>query len=294
MPNATVNQGVRIEYETIGERGARPLLLIKGVGQQMITWSDDFCRLLAQAGHYVIRFDHRDVGLSSRFDQAKTPELAEAIVAVARGETVTPPYTLDDMVGDALGLLDALGIDRAHVCGMSMGGTLAQLLAISHPERLLSLTLIMSGSGSPDAPPVRPDALALLAAPPPSERPAYIEHHLKVFRALSGPGFPFDEAAHRDLAGRLFDRGFYPQGMTRHFLALLSQGDRKPALAHVKLPSLVIHGQDDPLVPVEAGQDLARSIPGAEILIIPGMGHDLPRQAWPAVVEAITKNTSKA
>jgi pimeloyl-ACP methyl ester carboxylesterase len=292
MANVKAN-GIQIEYETFGEAGSKPLLLVKGIGQQMITWSDEFCSLLAQAGHYVIRFDHRDVGLSSKLENEKTPELAEIVAAVARGEKIKPPYTLDDMAADAIGLLDALGIKKAHVCGMSMGGAIAQILAISYPSRLLSLTLMMTSTGNPDVPPAKPEAMAALLAPPPDQRQAYIEHHVKTFRVIGSPKFTFNEEYHRQLAGRLFDRSFYPVGMTRHFQALLSQENRKPALAKVKLPTLIIHGAADPLVPVEAGKDSAESIPGSEILIIEGMGHDLPREVWPAVVEAMTKNTTK-
>jgi len=292
MANVKVN-GIQIEYDTFGEVGSRPLLMIKGIGQQMITWSDDFCSLLAQAGHYVIRFDHRDVGLSSKLENEKTPELAEIVGAVARGEKINPPYTLDDMAADAIGLLDALNIAKAHVCGMSMGGAIAQILAISYPSRLLSLTLMMTSTGNPDVPPAKPEAMAALLAPPPDQRQAYIEHHVKTFRVIGSTKFTFNEEYHRQLAGRLFDRSFYPVGMTRHFLALLSQENRNPALAKVKLPTLIIHGADDPLVPVEAGKDAAKVIPGSEILIIEGMGHDLPREVWPAVGEAMTKNTAK-
>jgi pimeloyl-ACP methyl ester carboxylesterase len=294
MPNVKVN-GIQIEYDTFGEAGSKPLLMVKGIGQQMITWSDDFCSLLAQAGHYVIRYDHRDVGLSSKLENEKTPELAEIIATVARGEKIKPPYTLDDMAADAIGLLDALNIAKAHVCGMSMGGAIAQILAISYPSRLLSLTLMMTSTGNPDVPPAKPEAMAALFSmvTAPNQREAYIEYLLPAFRTIGSPGFPFNEEYFRKLLGRLFDRSFYPVGMIRQYLALLSQENRNPALAKVKLPTLIVHGADDPLVPVEAGKEAAKVIPGSEILIIEGMGHDLPREVWPAVVEAMTKNTTK-
>lgn len=293
MPNVKVN-GMQIEYETFGDKRSKPLLMIKGIGQQMITWSDEFCSLLARNGHYFIRYDHRDVGLSSKLDNEKTPELSEIRAAVARGEKIIPSYTLDDMAKDSIGLLDALNIDKAHICGMSMGGTIAQILAISYPDRILSLTLMMTGSGNPDLPPAKPEAMAALLSPPASQRQEYIENHLKTFRIIGSPKFAFNEEYHRQLAGRLFDRSFYPVGMNRHFLAVLSQSNRKPALAKVKVPTLVIHGANDILVPVEAGKELAEVIPGAELLIIEGMGHDLPKEVWPSVVEAITKNTNRA
>jgi len=292
MPNVKV-KGIQIEYDTFGEAGSRPLLMIKGVGQQMITWSDDFCSLLAKAGHYVIRFDHRDVGLSSKLENEKTPELAEFVAALARGEKIKPPYTLDDMAADAIGLLDALGIDKANVCGMSMGGYIAEILAISYPSRLLSLTLMMTSTGNPDIPPAKPEAMAAILAPQPDQRQAYIEHHVKTFRTLGSPKFTFNEGYHRQLAGKLFDRSFYPVGMTRHLMAVLSQENRKPALGGLKIPALIIHGVADPLVPVEGGKDAAEAIPGSETLFIEGMGHDLPAEVWPAVVEAMTKNTAK-
>jgi pimeloyl-ACP methyl ester carboxylesterase len=292
MPNVKVN-GIQIEYDTFGEVGSKPLLMIKGVGQQMITWSEDFCSLLAQAGHYVIRYDHRDVGLSSKLENEKTPELAEIVTAVAQGQKIKPPYTLDDMAADSIGLLDALGIEKAHVCGMSMGSAIAQVLTISYPSRVLSLTLMMTSTGNPDVPSTKPEGLAAILAPQPDQREAYIDHHLKTFRILSSPKFPFNEEKHRQLAGRLFDRSYYPVGMNRHFLAVLAQENRKPALAGLKIPALIIHGAADPLVPVEAGKDAAEAIPGSELLIIEGMGHDLPAEVWPAVVEAMSKNTAK-
>ncbi|MEW6187133.1 MAG: alpha/beta hydrolase [Thermodesulfobacteriota bacterium] len=292
MPNVTAN-GIQVEYETFGETQGKPLLLIKGIQQQLITWPEDFCSMLAKAGHFVIRFDHRDVGLSTKFENEKTPELAEIVAAFTRGEKIKSPYTLDDMAADTVGLLEALGIEKAHVCGMSMGGAIAQVLTLNYPSRVLSLTLMMTGTGNPDVPGTKPEALAAILAPQPDQREAYIEHHLKTFRILSSPKFTFNEEKHRQLAGKLFDRSYYPVGMNRHFLAVLSQENRKPALKNLKIPALVIHGADDPLVPVEAGRDAAEAIPDSELLIIEGMGHDLPFEVWPTIVEAITNNTNK-
>jgi len=212
-----------------------------------------------------------------------------------QGKTVTAPYTLEDMADDAVGLLDALSIDWAHICGMSMGGMIAQTIAIRHPERLLSLISIYSTTGNPELPPPTPEAAQTLITPPPKEKEAYIEYLLNVFKTISGPGFPFDQTWHRELAVQRYERSFYPEGVSRQIMAVLAHGNRKPDLASVSVPTLVIHGSDDPLVPVECGKDTAEAIPGSELIIIEGMGHDLPHDgAWPQIVEAITAHTKKA
>ncbi len=294
MPRAAAN-GIQIEYETFGDRAGRPLLLIIGLGGQMIHWDDDLCRDLAARGHFVIRFDNRDVGLSTKFEQAGIPNLPEVFAKLLRGEKVTPPYTLDDMAGDAVGLLDALRIPKAHVCGMSMGGMIAQTMAIRHPERVLSLISIYSTTGNPKVPQAKPEIIGMLTAPPPAERSAFIGHMLQVFKTISGPRFPPDERWTREVLGRSYDRSFCPEGVARQLVAILTHGNRAPALASVKVPTLVIHGKSDPLVSVEGGRDTARSIPGAELILIEGMGHDLPHGgAWPRIVDAITEHTQKA
>jgi pimeloyl-ACP methyl ester carboxylesterase len=294
MPNVKAN-GILIEYETFGNPSSPPLLLIIGLSLQMLAWDKELCELLAERGHYVIRFDNRDVGLSYKFEDADVPDVMEVIAAVARGEVIKVPYTLDDMTDDAVGLLDALGINKAHICGMSMGGYIAQSAAIRHPSRVLSLISIYSRTGNPELPKAKPEVMELLLTPPPEERGAYIEHRLKVWRTIAGPGFPFDEEWHGKLAGRSYDRAFYPQGAVRQLMAILTQGNRKPALASVSVPTLVIHGVDDPLVPVEGGRDTAEAVPGAELMIIDGMGHDLPHGgAWPRILDAIAEHTHKA
>jgi pimeloyl-ACP methyl ester carboxylesterase len=294
MTNVSANN-IRIEYETFGDPSAPALLLIIGLGGQLIEWHEKFCRRLVERGHYVIRFDNRDAGLSTKFEQAGLPNLTEMANAVLRGEPITAPYSIADMADDAVGLLDALGIDKAHVCGMSMGGMIAQTVAVKHPGRVLSLISIYSTTGNPELPQPRPEAMEVLLTPPPSERDAYIEHTVNVFRTIAGSGFPFDREFHRNLAARSYDRAFYPQGATRQLMAIVSQENRKPALGSVTVPTLVIHGSDDPLVPVECGRDTADAIPGAELLIIEGMGHDLPPAgAWPRIVEAIAEHTRKA
>jgi pimeloyl-ACP methyl ester carboxylesterase len=275
MPKAAAN-GIQIEYETFGDPSARPLLLIGGLADQLIHWDDELCRDLSRRGHYVIRFDNRDSGLSTKFDQA------------------APPYTLDDMADDTVGLLDALGVRKAHICGASMGGMIAQTVAIRHPSRVRSLISIYSTTGNKDLPAPRPDVMELLLAPAPSEREAYIDHMVMLFKTMAGPGFPFDEAWTRMITARAYDRCYCPEGTGRQLLAIMNQANRKKALAFVTVPTLVIHGTDDPVVPMEAGIDTAEAIPGAHLMLIEGMGHDLPHGgAWPRIVEAISAHTSK-
>jgi pimeloyl-ACP methyl ester carboxylesterase len=267
--------GIEIEYETMGDPSARPLLLIGGLADQLIHWDDELYRDLSRRGHYVIRFDNRDAGLSTKFAQAASP------------------YTLDDMADDAAGLLDALAIRKAHICGASMGGMIAQTVTIRHPSRVLSLISIYSTTGNKDLPGPRPDVMEFLLAPAPSEREAYIEHMAALFRMMAGPGFPFDEAWTRMITAKAYDRCFCPEGTGRQLLAIMNQPNRKKALASVTVPTLVIHGTDDPVVPVEAGVDTAEAVSGAELILIEGMGHDLPHGgAWPRIVEAISAHTS--
>jgi pimeloyl-ACP methyl ester carboxylesterase len=294
MSNVTAN-GIQIEYETFGNPSGRPLLLIIGLGGQLIQWDEGLCQDLARRGHYVIRFDNRDAGLSTKFDKAGVLDLGETFGKVMRGEKISAPYTLDDMADDAAGLLDTLGIKKAHICGMSMGGMIAQTIAIRHPSRVLSLISIYSSTGNPELPQPKPDVMGLLIAPPPKEREACIKHMIGLFKTIAGPGFPVDEEWTRKIMAESYDRCFYPQGMARQLVAILAHGNRKPALASVKAPTLVIHGTQDPLVSVEGGKDTAQAIPGAQLILIEGMGHDLPHDgAWPRIVEAITSHTLRA
>jgi pimeloyl-ACP methyl ester carboxylesterase len=261
----------------------------------MIYWDADLCKDLVARGNYVIIFDNRDVGLSTKFGETGMPNIPEIFGKLLQGEKVNPPYTLDDMADDAVALLDGLNIRKAHVCGMSMGGMIAQTIAIRHPERVLSLISIYSTTGNPEVPQPKPEIIRLLVAPPPNERQAFIEHMLVVFRTISGPGFPLDEAWTRKIIGESYDRSFYPEGTVRQFVAILTQPNRAPALSSIKVPTLVIHGTSDPLVPVEGGKDTAKVIKGAELILIEGMGHDLPHGgAWPRIVEAIDKHTQRA
>ena len=294
MPKVTAN-GIQIEYETFGNSSGRPLLLIIGLGGQLIFWDDVLCRDLAGRGHYVIRFDNRDAGLSTKFDGAGIPDLVATFGKIVQGQKISTPYTLDDMADDAAGLLDALEIKRAHICGMSMGGMIAQTMAIRHPSRLLSLISIYSNTGNPELPQPKPEVMELLLAAPPNEREASVEHMVRLFKTIAGPGFPVDDEWTRKIVAQCYDRCFCPQGIARQLVAIWAHGNRKPALASVKVPTLVIHGTADPLVSVEGGKDTAKAIPGAQLMLIEGMGHDLPHGgAWPRIVEAITGHTLKA
>ena len=293
MPNVSAN-GMQIEYDTFGDPSSPPLLLIMGFGGQMIFWDEEFCGQLSERGHYVIRFDNRDVGLSSKFEEAGVPDVIEAIGAMMRGEPIKTPYRIDDMADDAVGLLSALSIKKAHICGISMGGMIAQSVAIRHPQHTLSLISIYSTTGNPQLPQPKPEAIEVLIHPLPKERKAYIEYYVKAYHTLAGPGFPFDEEWHRKVAAHSYDRSFYPQGLARQLVAIFAQSNRKAALASVTTPTLVVHGSDDPLVPMECGKDTAEAIPGAELLIIEGMGHDAPHGgAWPQIIDAIATHTRK-
>ncbi len=292
MPRAQAN-GIEIEYETLGDPQAPPLLLIMGLGAQLIAWDEEFCRLLAAHGHHVIRYDNRDVGLSTRLDGVKAPPLFQILTAVASGQPAGVPYTLADMADDAAGLLNALHIPAAHIVGQSMGGMIAQLVAIRHPQRVLTLTSIMSTTGDRSLPPPQPQAMAALTRPMPTEREAFVAQAVEALRSISSPGFPFNEERARRRVERSYERGYYPPGFIRQFTAIAAAGSRREALSSVHVPTLVIHGTADPLVPLEGGRDTAASIPGAELLEIEGMGHDLPEQTWPRIVEAISLLTAR-
>ncbi|MFW9972533.1 MAG: alpha/beta fold hydrolase [Candidatus Odinarchaeota archaeon] len=293
MSKAKANN-IEIEYETFGDPSSKPLLLIMGLGAQMIRWDIEMCERLAELGFYVIRFDNRDVGLSTKFDEAGEPDLIKLFMAAQRGEKVEAPYTLNDMADDAVGLLDALNIEKAHICGASMGGMIAQVIAYRHPSRVLSLTSIMSSTGNPDLPQPKPQALQVLLKPVPEGRDAIIEDGINRLRIIHGSGFPFDEDKARKLVEASYDRSNYRPGFARQMAAILATGNRKSALGSIKVPTLVIHGKDDPLMPDEGGRDTAEAIPGAELQIIEGMGHSIPIEVWPRVLKAFVKNASKA
>lgn len=288
MARAKAN-GIEIEYETFGSRKDPALLLIMGLGAQLTLWPESLCEGLAGQGFFVVRFDNRDVGLSTDFDEAGLPNLADAFGRLMKGETVDAPYLLSDMAADAVGLLDALAIDRAHMVGGSMGGMIAQVVAATHPARTRSLVSIMSTSGRYGLPAGKPEAVAMLSAQPEgTEREQLIAHGMKLRSVISGPGYPTDPAAMRALVERNIDRRYYPAGAARQYLAIMASGPRVELLKTVKVPTLVLHGEDDPLLPVECGRDVATLVPGAKIETFAGWGHDVPEAMVPKLVSSIS------
>ena len=282
--------GIEIEYETFGRKGDPALLLIMGLGAQLTLWPEPLCDGLASHGFHIVRYDNRDVGLSTDFDKWGVPNIMEAFMKLMKGERVAAPYLLDDLANDALGLLDALGIDRAHMVGASMGGMIAQIIAAKFPQRTRSLVSIMSTSGRPGLPTGKPEAVAMLSAQP--EGPAreqLVAHGIKLRTVIGSPGFPVDPAELRALVERNIDRRYYPAGAARQYLAVMASGDRVDLLKTVKVPTLVLHGDDDPLLPVDGGKDVASLVPGAKIETFPGWGHDVPPQMVPKLIESISK-----
>jgi pimeloyl-ACP methyl ester carboxylesterase len=293
MAKAQAN-GIELEYDTTGDPGAPPLLLVMGLGAQMIAWDDEFCERLAARGFWVVRFDNRDAGLSTKVEAADGFSVVAAIGAALSGGPVDAPYLLTDMAADAFGLLDQLGVERAHVVGASMGGMIAQTMAVARPERVATLTSIMSTTGNQDVGNATPEALALLMTTPPSSRDEYVANAVNSSRLLHGSVLPFDEGRAAIRAAASFDRCFNPAGVGRQLVAILASGDRTPSLAGCRVPTLVVHGDADPLVHHSGGVATAEAVPGAELLTIEGMGHDLPVEKWDEIVDAITAHTAKA
>lgn len=281
---------VEIAYETFGDPADPPLLLVMGLGAQMLVWPDDFCRALADAGHHVVRFDNRDVGLSTHLDDVPPPRLRDLLLRRRR-----PPYRIDDLADDALGLLDALGMGSAHVVGVSMGGFIAQTMALRQAGRIRSLTLIMTSTGSLRVGRARPRLLLrVLRRRVARDRDDAIDLRIDADRLIGSVGYPFDEDRARDLAGRAYDRAYDPAGQLRQVWAITAQPNRTRQLVQVTVPTLVVHGLDDPLVDVSGGLALAKAIPAATFVGFPGMGHDLPRALWPELVRQITALTTTA
>jgi pimeloyl-ACP methyl ester carboxylesterase len=277
--------GIELAWDSFGDDKAPVILLVMGLGMQMIGWPEDFCAQLAQRGFRVVRFDNRDVGLSTHFSGDVNP--LQVFDDLRRKKPVQSAYTLADMANDAFGLMDALGIDKAHVAGVSMGGMIAQQMAIARPERISSLTSIMSTTGDGDVKGPSFEVLGALLEPFPPERAAFIERSLRLARTIGSPGS--DEQAIRALAARSFDRAYAPMGPRRQLVAIWASGSRKAALASLKMPVMVLHGEIDPLIPVDGGRATAAAVPGARLEIISGMGHDLPRRLWPRVIDAIVQ-----
>jgi pimeloyl-ACP methyl ester carboxylesterase len=277
--------GIELCYDTFGDRDGAPLILIMGLGAQMIAWDAEFCTLLASRGYWVIRFDNRDIGLSTKFTERGVPNVLAMLTGQAGATAV--PYLLRDMANDTVGLMDVLGIAAAHVVGASMGGAIAQEMAIHHSGRVRTMTSIMSSTGEPGLPPPTAEAMEILFAPTPTDREAFLARYGQILRVLRGPGFPLDEARDAERAAKVFDRGLDPGGVDRQLAAIVASGSRKDALSALRVRALVIHGDVDPLVPLAGGIATANAIPGAKLMVIKGMGHALPISMWPQIIEAI-------
>jgi pimeloyl-ACP methyl ester carboxylesterase len=290
-PNESFAQVGDIElcYEEFGPPDGEPLLLVMGLATQMLGWHEDFCEELGERGFRVIRYDNREIGHSSKLEDAPVPNRVKMLLGLG-----TPVYTLSDLAGDAAGLLDALEIESAHVVGASMGGMIAQVVAIEHPERVRTLTSIMSGPGTLATRLPRLRAFGTLMQAQPKDREAAIERTVKVFEVIGSPGFETDEEHLREVAGMSFDRSRYPQGIARQLHAITTSPARARSLREVHAPALVIHGDSDPLVRPRAGRATARAIPDARLMVIEGMGHDLPRELWPRIIDAIAANAGRA
>lgn len=288
--------GITIEYESFGPEDRETVLLIMGVGGQLTMWPVALCEELVARGYRVIRFDNRDVGLSSKLEELGAPNMGALMTALMSGKPSLAPYSLDDMAGDAVGLLDALGIRKAHIVGASMGGMIAQLVAANHPEHVLSLVSIMSTSGNPLLPQGKPEAMAALMAPPadPTNLEAVVARGVSAWKVIGSPGYPTDDATLREWILRDFRRSFYPVGMARQMAAIMTNGDRRPKLKTIKAPTVVLHGADDPLVPVAGGKDTADNISGAELRVVPGMGHDFPVSLAGIFADAIVAAAERA
>jgi pimeloyl-ACP methyl ester carboxylesterase len=296
MPQVQAN-GLTIEYDVTGPETGEPVLLIMGLGGQMTRWPQPFVDKLAARGLRAIRFDNRDVGLTSKLDAAGLPDFPAILKALGEGRPPPVAYTLSDMASDAVGLLDGLGIDRAHIVGASLGGMVAQLVAAEHPDRTLSLTSIMSSTGNRALPPASPEAMAVLndrGPDPLQDFEGYVAHAVKGAQVVGSPGFPADPQALRERIVGDFERSYCPAGFQRQYAAAFASPDRRPKLATIKAPTVVIHGAQDPLVPLAGGQDTAENIPGAELIVIEGMGHDLPVQLYDRLADGIMRAVERA
>jgi len=291
MPKAFIGN-IEIEYETFGNPDLKPLLLIAGLGSQLLAWSNDICQQFVERGFFVIRFDNRDIGLSTKLTDAGIPDFMEINTAYARGERPRVPYTLEDMAGDAIGVLDALKIEKAHICGASMGGMIAQIIAYRYSSRVLSLALIMSTTGNPYLPQGNPEVLAAFFAPVPSERESYIEEMVKRDGLIHGE-FDYNELLGREYRAKEYDRGYYPEGSIRQLAATAVPGNIQPEIGAIQAPTIVIHGRKDPFYPVEVGTEIATTIPNAKLLIIDGMGHSFPSEIVPRILDAIVENSNR-
>ncbi len=285
MPVASVN-AIELAYETYGLREDPPLVLIMGLGEQMVAWPGKFCQMLAHNDLYVIRFDNRDTGLSTKMDELGIPDLMGAWDAYFRGIAIPSPYTLQDMAADVNGLLDHLEIEKAHVCGFSLGGMIAQNMAFRFPERMAGMICMGSSTGERTLPPPKPEAQAAMSAPPPPSRDGFVGHSVKVFQAFSGGSSLFDPQCRTEIAGLTYDRGLYPPGFVRQSVAMLADGDRTARLKQVRLPTLVLQGESDPLAQPAHGNAIAAAVPGAECKTVADWGHGLDYPGlWPQLIQ---------
>ena len=285
MSRASLPSGIELEYDTFGSPDDSPLLLVMGFTAQMIAWQDAFCQRLADGGRYVIRFDNRDCGLSSKLDGVEIDGVAIMMAVMAGGDVPPVPYTLSDMAADAIGLLDHLGIDHAHLVGASMGGMIVQTMAIEHPDRVLSVTSMMSTVGDAEFGAPTAEALTVLLRPPASSRQEVVDGSSAY--AVWASNKYFDPEATREMAGKNNDRSYYPAGAPRQLAAIFASGDRSDALRQVDLPFLVIHGLDDTLITPDGGRRTAELVPAAHLLEVSDMGHDMPEPLWPLLTGAI-------
>jgi pimeloyl-ACP methyl ester carboxylesterase len=295
MPHAKAN-GLSIYYESHGPETAEPILLIMGLGAQMTRWSPQMIDKLVAAGHRVIAYDNRDVGLTEKLDAAGAPDIRAVVEAVTQGRTAPVAYTLSDMAADAAGLLEALGVDKAHIVGASMGGMIAQLVAADFPERTASMTSIMSSTGNPNLPRAKPEAMARLNTPAPNPNEnleAFLDSSVEGAKVMAGT-YPVDEAKIREDALATFRRNYYPVGFQRQYAGVMASPDRRPKLKTITAPTVVIHGDADPLVPVEGGRDTAENIPGAELIIVPGVGHEMPLAVLDVFVDGILRAVARS
>lgn len=287
---------IDIAYDSYGSEKNEAILLIAGLGTQMIRWTVPFCEMLAARGFRVIRFDNRDTGLSTHFSNHATLDFEALAQTLMSGKRPKIPYTLDDMANDTIGLLDAIGMEKAHIVGRSMGGMIAQLAASQHPERVLSLTSIMSTTGNPELPPTSPEVMALMTQPAPNpmeDETGYLTHSIAFAKRIAGTAFPFDEEEYRSLIREEIQRAYDPGSIGRQIAAIAVSGDRRARLAKVNVPTLVIHGVDDPMFVPACGKDTAEAIPGAEFMLLDGMGHDLPAQLFETVIDGIERTARR-
>lgn len=296
MPQIAAN-GLTFEYDAHGPEDGEPLVLIMGLGAQMIAWPMELVEALVERGHRVVRYDNRDAGLSHKFDHAGVPDMPKVYQALMTGQKPDVPYLISDMAADAAAVMDALGIDRAHIVGASMGGMIAQMVAAEHPHRVLSLTSIMSTTGNPALPPAKPEAMEKLTnrGPDPAvDLEAFLDHGVESAKVMAGPSFDEPIAEVRARLRTTYERSFHPAGFARQMAAIVASGDRRAALAGITAPTVVIHGEDDPLVQPTGGHDTAAVIPGAELHLVPAMGHNLPKRVIPTIADLIGRATSRA